>query len=76
MRQKAASENAVSGRLVARHKLLDQFTGREPFYLLILASGLALGAGGDWPILAAWVLVAGNFVMAAGTLWARARMAS
>ena len=75
VRREAVAENRAC-EIAWQQKILDHFTGREPFYVLIFFVVGALSAGGAWPAWTAGAMIAATAAMAAGSFWARLRMSS
>lgn len=75
-RIRAVVEGSVPQPFERAQKLLDHFTGREPFYILLFLYVAALSIGGDSVIWALWIVLLGLWCLAIGTLWAAIRLKS
>jgi phosphatidylglycerophosphate synthase len=74
----ARREAAANGREDAEfrrfHRALDRWTGRDPFYFLVLATIAAFGLGGVFPGALLAVLVGGCYALAAASAAAARRI--
>lgn len=76
--KRAKREEAVRTQIPAgfalEQKRMDLFTGRDPFYLLILVVGAALGFGGAWTAAATAAIIGGPYAVALGSAAAWIKM--
>ena len=69
LRASAVERGSADAAVVRSQKLLDHFSGREPFYVLIFLFSAATAAAPVWPQIILDVLVAGTWVFALGGFW-------
>jgi len=62
VRETAVQKNQISRDFYENQKILDHFTGREPFYILVLLYLGASAFGGNWPAVLIWFMIGGCYV--------------
>jgi len=63
-RHLALATGRADERFRAEQRRLDRLSGREPFYLLVLATAVSFVEGSVWPAAMAVILTAGCYAMA------------